>query len=163
MFTTPISFCTQWNNRYFKAWISKREPAPKIAVLLWKEMSKLLFLARMQPVQEMFDSRWYSILQLVMPFNSSHFADKIAKVSTGHTWSARKPLLVKLPKSKLTTHLHSFVPLFSCLWNQLPQSVQSHSSLQGLKTAVHHYLKPGVSLAVRVPAWDSRVLSLKPR
>ena len=40
----------------------------------------------------------------------------------------RHPLLVKLPKSRITVHLHSFVPLFSHLWNQLTHSNQSHSS-----------------------------------
>ena len=49
----------------------------------------------------------------------------LAQVSAGCTRSASDPLLVKLPKSRLTAHLHSFVPLFSHLWNQLPQSVTS--------------------------------------
>ena len=42
--------------------------------------------------------------------------------------------LLNSPNSDLITHLHSFVLLFSHLWNQLLQSVQSHSSLQGFKT-----------------------------
>ena len=49
-------------------------------------------------------------------------------------------LLVKLPKSRITAHLHSFIPLFSRLWIKLPHSVQYHSFLQAFKTAVHHHL-----------------------
>ena len=52
----------------------------------------------------------------------------------------QQPLLVKLPKSRIAANLHSFIPLFSHLWNKLPHSLQSHSSLQVLKTAVHHHL-----------------------
>ena len=50
------------------------------------------------------------------------------------------PPLVKLPKSRITAHLHSFIPLFPRLWNKPPHSVKSHSSLQAFKTAVHHHL-----------------------
>ena len=53
------------------------------------------------------------------------------QVSAGHTRSASNPLLVKLLKSRLTAHLHSFVPLFSRLCNQLPHSLQCNSSCQG--------------------------------
>jgi len=42
---------------------------------------------------------------------------------------------------QVTAHLQSFVPLFSCLKNQLPCPVQSHSSLQVFKTAVRHHLR----------------------
>uniref|UniRef100_A0A8C4QN49 Integrin beta n=1 Tax=Eptatretus burgeri TaxID=7764 RepID=A0A8C4QN49_EPTBU len=56
-------------------------------------------------------------------------------ISAGCSRSANNPLLVKLPKSRITAHLHSFIPLFSRLWNKLPQSIQSHSSLQPFKTA----------------------------
>ena len=62
------------------------------------------------------------------------------EVSAGHTWTTSNPFLVKLPKSRTTAHLNSFVPIFFCLWNQLPDSLQSHSSLQVFKTAVHHHL-----------------------
>ena len=61
-------------------------------------------------------------------------------ISTGCSMSANKPLLVKLPKSRITAHLHSFIPLFSRLWNKLPHSINFHSSLQAFKTAVHHHL-----------------------
>ena len=37
-------------------------------------------------------------------------------------------------------NLHSFVPIFSHLWNQLPPSVQFLSFLQSLNMAVHHHL-----------------------
>ena len=50
-------------------------------------------------------------------------------------------LLEKLPNSRMTAHLHSFVLLFNHLWNQLPHSLQSHSSLQVFKTAVNHNLR----------------------
>ena len=61
-------------------------------------------------------------------------------ISAGRSRSANNPLQVKLPKSRITAHLHSLIPLFSRLWNKLPHSVQSHSSLQAFKTAVHHHL-----------------------
>ena len=54
--------------------------------------------------------------------------------------SANNPLLVKPPKSRITAHLHSFIPLFPRIWNKLPHSLHSHSSLQAFKTAVHHHL-----------------------
>ena len=50
-------------------------------------------------------------------------------VSAGCTWSTRKSLLMKLPKSRTTAHLHSFVALFPHLWNKLQHSLPSHSSL----------------------------------
>ena len=56
--------------------------------------------------------------------------------SAVHTQSTINPFLVKLPTSRITTHLHSFVPLFCCLWSKLSHSLQSHSSLQVFKTAV---------------------------
>uniref|UniRef100_A0A8C4R2B4 Reverse transcriptase domain-containing protein n=1 Tax=Eptatretus burgeri TaxID=7764 RepID=A0A8C4R2B4_EPTBU len=61
-------------------------------------------------------------------------------ISAGHSRSTSNPLLVRLPRSRTTAHLHRFIPLFSCLWNKLPHSLQSHSSLQVFKTAVHHHL-----------------------
>ena len=61
-------------------------------------------------------------------------------ISSGHSRSANNPLLVKVPKSRITAHLHSFIPLFSRLWNKLPHSIQFHSSLQAFKTAVHHHV-----------------------
>ena len=63
------------------------------------------------------------------------------QVSAGLTQSTINPLLVKLPKSRITAHFHSFVPISSCLWNQFPDTLQSHSSLQVFKTAVHHHLR----------------------
>ena len=41
-------------------------------------------------------------------------------ISAGRSMSANNPLLLKLPKSRITAHLHSFIPLFSRLWNKLP-------------------------------------------
>ena len=32
------------------------------------------------------------------------------------------------------------IPLFPHLWNKLPHSIQSYSSLQAFNTAVHHHL-----------------------
>ena len=61
-------------------------------------------------------------------------------ISAGRSKSANNPLLVKLPKSRITAHLHSFIPLFPHLWYKLPHSIQSHSSLQTFKTVVHHHL-----------------------
>jgi len=61
-------------------------------------------------------------------------------ISSGCSRSARIHLLIKLPKSRITAHLHSFIPLLPHLWNKLPHSLQSHSSLKVFKTAVHHHL-----------------------
>ena len=66
--------------------------------------------------------------------------DMSPHIYTGRSRSANNPLQVKLPKSRITAHLHSFIPLFSRLWNKLPHSILSHSSLQAFKTAVHHHL-----------------------
>ena len=64
------------------------------------------------------------------------------QVSAGLAWSTIDPILVKLPKSQITINLHSFVALFSCLWNQFPHPLQSHSSHHFFKTAVHHHVMP---------------------
>ena len=61
-------------------------------------------------------------------------------ISAVRSRSANNPFLVKLPQSRIAAHLHSFIPLFPRLWNKLPHSIQSHSSLQAFKTAVHHHL-----------------------
>ena len=58
-----------------------------------------------------------------------------------HTWSANIPRLVKLPKSRLTAHLHSFFSLFSLICFPLFFSHRPHSSLSGSNTAVHHDLR----------------------
>ena len=55
----------------------------------------------------------------------SPFSPPNPRVSERYTRSASKPLLVKLTKSRLTAHLHSFGSFISLPWNQLPQSVQS--------------------------------------
>ena len=60
-------------------------------------------------------------------------------ISAGHSRSAKKPLLVKLPKSRITAHLHAFIP-FSHLLNKRQHSLLSHFSLQVFKIAVHHHL-----------------------
>ena len=83
-------------------------------------------------------SVFYSLL-------SGHSPPAVSEISPHHisarrSRSANNPLLVILPISRITAHLHSFIPLFSSLWNKLPHSVQSHSSLQAFKTAVHHHL-----------------------
>ena len=60
------------------------------------------------------------------------------QVSAEHTRPTSNPLLVNLPKSRITSHFHSFILHSSCLLNHLPHSLQSHSSLQVFKTVVHH-------------------------
>ena len=72
--------------------------------------------------------------QSMVPICSSSF-----HIFTGRSRSASNPLLLKLPTSWITSHLHSFIPLFFHLWNKLPHTLQSHSSLQVFKTAVHHH------------------------
>ena len=67
-----------------------------------------------------------SLCLLPPPFWSCTFCSFYAlysEVSAGFTWSTINLLLVKLPKSKITAHLHSFVPLFPNLQNQLPLSL----------------------------------------
>ena len=83
-------------------------------------------------------SVFYRLLSSLAPTTLSAICPH--HISAGHSRSANNPLLVKLPKSRITAHLHSFIPLFSRLWNKLPHSVQSHFSLQAFKTAVHHHL-----------------------
>ena len=39
--------------------------------------------------------------------------------TSGRSRSASNSLLVKLPKSRIAAHLHSFIPLFPRLWNKL--------------------------------------------
>ena len=63
----------------------------------------------------------------------------------------RTPFLVKLPKSRTTAHLHSFIPLFSRLWTQLSNSLWSHSSLQVFRTAFHHHLR---SFPIQTKPWS---------
>ena len=60
------------------------------------------------------------LLQLLLPITAA----------PGCTCYSSKLLLVKLPKSRLTAHVDSFVPRFSSLWNHLPETVLSYSSLQ---------------------------------
>ena len=83
-------------------------------------------------------SVFYRLLSGLTPLTVSAICPH--QISTRCSRSANNPLLVKLPKSRITAHLHSFIPLFSHLWNKLPHSLQSHSSLQAFKTAVHHHL-----------------------
>ena len=47
-----------------------------------------------------------------------------SQVSARLTRSTFNPLLVKLRNSRIPAHLHSFVPLFSHLWNKLPHPLQ---------------------------------------
>ena len=65
----------------------------------------------------------------------------LPQVSAQQTWSISNPFRVKLPKSRITAPLYSFVPIFSPPVEQLPHSFQSHSSFQVFKTAVHHYFR----------------------
>ena len=46
-------------------------------------------------------------------------------ITAERSWSTSNPLLVKLPKSRITVHLHSFIPLFSPPLEQTP----THSSI----------------------------------
>ena len=57
----------------------------------------------------------------------------------GHSRFASNPLLVKLPKSRITAHLHSFILLFSNLWNKLPHSPPS-TCLKQLFTTISYIL-----------------------
>ena len=43
-------------------------------------------------------------------------------------------------KSRVTAHLNSIIPRFSCQWNRIPESVLSHPSFQDFKQAVHRHL-----------------------
>ena len=45
------------------------------------------------------------------------------------------PLLVKIPKSRLTAHLNSLVPRPSYMCNHLEDAMLSHSSLKGFKAS----------------------------
>ena len=55
---------------------------------------------------------------------------------TSGKWTQQCAALVHAP----IPHLQSFIPLFSCLWNKLALSLQSHPSLQVFKTAFHPHL-----------------------
>ena len=63
------------------------------------------------------------------------------------------PLLIKLPKSRITAHLHSFIPLFSCfgtnLHTLLSPSLPSRSSKQLFTTI--SYLPPSISSIFSIP------------
>ena len=61
--------------------------------------------------------------------------------SAGRTRSTIKSFLVNLPKSRIMAHLHSLVPYLAHLWNKLPHSLQSQSSLQIFKTAFPSHLR----------------------
>ena len=82
-------------------------------------------------------SGFYHLLSCLAPFALSLLCTP--KVSARHTQSTTNPILVKLPKSRITAHLHSFLPLFfpACetifhiLFNLI-------LPLQVSKTAVHH-------------------------
>ena len=63
------------------------------------------------------------------------------QVSAGCTWSPISPLQNSQHPESLLTSTHSFHFFFSCLWNQLPHSLQSRSSIHLFKTAVPHHLK----------------------
>uniref|UniRef100_A0A8C4NBU2 Uncharacterized protein n=1 Tax=Eptatretus burgeri TaxID=7764 RepID=A0A8C4NBU2_EPTBU len=82
--------------------------------------------------------------------------------STRHICSVSNSILVKLSKSRLIAHLHSFVPLSTHMSNQLRQSLQSHPSFQGFKTAVHHHLRCGIRSTINKYRETSSVMN-KPR
>ena len=58
-----------------------------------------------------------------------------------------------LPKSRLTAHLHSIAPLFSHLWNQLPQSpvLPYRASRQLFNTTSGH--SPSILMIPFTPKW----------
>ena len=58
-----------------------------------------------------------------------------------------------LPKSRLTAHLHSITPLFSHLWNQLPQSLvlPYRASRQLFNTTSGH--SPSILMIPFTPKW----------
>ena len=71
----------------------------------------------------------------------------LPQFSAGHLRSTINPLLVKLPKSRITVHLHSFVPLFfsSFLCSTPVESNSTSSSIPfppGLQDSFSpHYLR----------------------
>ena len=81
-----------------------------------KQVSSFCFL---QPII------WYcnlcSLSPLTLPVHSR---------SAGCKHSPNIPLLVGLPKSWPSSHINSFIPYFSNLWNHLPETVLSHTCLQ---------------------------------
>ena len=84
-------------------------------------------------------------------------------ISTGRSRSTSNPFLVKLPKSRITAHLHSFIPLFPHLSNKLPHSFQSHSSLQVFKKlfTTISYLPPSKTSIFSTPLIHPKSTSLK--
>jgi len=52
--------------------------------------------------------------------------------------------------STLSTHFHSFVPLFSHLWNCLPDTILLHSPCQDFKQAVHYHSMLSPNLNSRI-------------
>ena len=71
--------------------------------------------------------------------SSSLAASAVSTLQTSppaHTQTYINPFKVKLPKSRLSSHLNSFVPLFFRLWKRFSEAVQNSSSLQGFKQAM---------------------------
>ena len=65
--------------------------------------------------------------------SSSLAASAVSTLQTSppaHTQTYINPFKVKLPKSRLSSHLNSFVPLFFRLWKRFSEAVQNSSSLQ---------------------------------
>ena len=84
-------------------------------------------------------SVFYSFLSSLAPPALSAICP--THISAGCSWSASNPLLDKTTKIKnhcspSLFHSSFFLPF----WNKLPHTLQSHSSLQVFKTAVHHHL-----------------------
>uniref|UniRef100_UPI00358E4A1A gephyrin n=1 Tax=Myxine glutinosa TaxID=7769 RepID=UPI00358E4A1A len=73
----------------------------------------------------------------VVPMENTELLKESDDVFAECTWSASNPLLVKLPKSRLTAHFHSFIPLSSppvvstssvCSVSFFPSKLQDSSS-----------------------------------
>ena len=81
------------------------------------------------------------ILKAWRSFYFNHLSSYLALIILSPTNPPQSPRckrssshsLVKLWSFRFTAHLHFLVPLFSWLWNCLPATIQSHSSLQGFK------------------------------
>ena len=89
-----------------------------------------------QPLLLSLQTVWVPICLLPVAFGLSHSVLSAIHPS-GMLAYSQSPLLIHPPKSRLSAHLCSFVPIFSYLWNCLCESLQSHPFLQGFKLAVH--------------------------
>ena len=118
----PLTFLgfTLWKPRHFGSLVS-----PAMRPSLWASHSHRRLVGGL--------SVFYRFLSGLVPPALSAICPH--HISAGCSSSANNPFLVKLPKSRIPAHLHTFILLFSCLWNKLPHSLQSHSSLQAFKSS----------------------------